>query len=98
MSILLKQNHYRGDSRCIWRKRKANTPLGFVTIRDTAFGKVVWGDLQGNVITRCNFNEELAHFARNMRQNLVPILQLNLVHRCWKHLYDYASYFNCIIT
>jgi len=67
-----------------------------MTISDAPFAEVVGRNLEGDFIAGCDTNEVLAHLARNMGENLVPVFKPNRIHRRGKNLHDCSVYFYSI--
>lgn len=72
--------------------------LRLIAVDDAPLSQVVGGDLKGDFIARYNLDEELAHLARDVRQDFVPILQAHAIHRGGQDLDHYAIHLDCIIT
>ena len=69
-----------------------------VAIRDATFCEVIRRNLNSNLVAYCNLDEELAHLAGNVSQNLMAILKTDGVHGGRENLNYGSRYFNCFIV
>src|SRR5271166_5338234 len=73
---------------------KASSTTSFIPIHDAAPVQVVGRKLHGHPVAWKYFDEVLAHFAGDVRQNLVLVLQLNLEHGIGQRLDHHRHDFN----
>lgn len=52
----------------------------FVSERDSAFGQIIRGQLDSDLVADRYFDEIFAHLARNVRQNFSAISQAHTIH------------------
>src|SRR5712692_9324050 len=68
-----------------------------VTVHNSAARQIVRGKLHRNFISRQNPDEILAHFAGNVRQNLVLVFELHAEHRVGQRLNHRCHHFNGVL-
>src|SRR5260370_7656465 len=68
-----------------------------VAIHNPAARQIVRRKLHRDFVSRQNPDEILAHFAGNVRQDLVLVLQLNAEHRVRQRLHHRGPHFNAVL-
>lgn len=68
----------------VFRRKSEQTGCLLEAIGDTAARQVVNRKLDGYLVARQDFDVVHAHFAGNMRQNLMAVLEFDLEHRVRK--------------
>src|SRR3974390_1949588 len=68
-----------------------------VAVHDAAAGQVIGGKLHRDFVSRENPDEVLAHLARNMRQDLVLILQFHPEHRIRQRFNHRSHHLNGVL-
>jgi hypothetical protein len=66
-------------------------------INDSASGEVVRGELDFDLVARKNLDVMHPHFARDMRQHFVAVVQLNTEHSVRERFQNRAGYLDRIL-
>src|SRR2546423_1729130 len=92
-------NHLALVANLFYRRPYFHNPSSclFVTIHNTAARQIVWRKLHRHFISRQNADEILAHFAGNVRQHLMLVLQLHPKHGIRQRLNNRGHHFNGVL-
>src|SRR5947208_16666007 len=70
----------------------------FVSIYDSPAIKIIRRELNRNFVSRKNTNEILAHFAGNVRQDLMLVFKFHPEHGVWQRLNHCGHYLNRVFS